>query len=234
MDRVHRRELKHDKFVEEVGHSLEFAAEHKSQVIKYGIAALVAIVAGIAIYMYMDSQAAVRQEALRTAMGIQQAQVGTGVGGEFIVTYPTEAEKQTALHKALTEVVTKYPGKQEAMVAEYFLGTTAADNGNTAEAEKELKNVAEHGKADIASQAKLSLSQLYASQGRTADAEKLLRNLMDNPTVLVSKEQATVSLARALAGSKPDEARKLLEPLRTQHGAASRVALTAISELPPK
>jgi hypothetical protein len=234
LDRVHRKELKHDKFVEEVGHSLEFAAEHKSQVIKYGLGALVVVIAGIGIYMYRDSQTTARQDELRNAMNIQQAQVGVGVGGEFVTTYPTEAEKQAALDKALKNVIQKYPGKPEAMVAEYFLGTTAADNGNSAAAEKNLKDVAENGEADIASQAKLSLSQLYAAESRTGDAEKLLRDLMNHPTVLVSKEQATVALARVLATSKPEEARKLLEPLRTEHGAAGRVAITALSELPPK
>ncbi|HUS05884.1 MAG TPA: tetratricopeptide repeat protein [Bryobacteraceae bacterium] len=233
MDSVHRKELKHDKFVEEVGHSLEFAAEHKSEVIKYAIGALVLIVAGIAIYLYLDSQTAARQEDLRAAMRIQEAQIGPA-SSESVLSYPTEAEKQKAVEKGFTDLHQKYPGKHEGMVAEYFLGTTYADNGKGAEAEKALKDVAENAKAEIASQAKLSLAQLYASQGRNADAEKLLKNLMEHPTALVSKVQATVSLARMIAPSKPDEARKLLEPLRSEQGAAGRVALTALAELPPK
>ncbi|HVP00217.1 MAG TPA: hypothetical protein VMT15_19235, partial [Bryobacteraceae bacterium] len=60
------------------------------------------------------------------------------------------------------------------------------------------------------------------------------RDLMDHPTEFVSKEQATISLARFLAPKKPAEARKLLEPLRTQPGAVSQVALTLIGELPPQ
>ena len=49
------------------------------------------------------------------------------------------------------------------------------------------------------------------------------------PTVLVSKEHATIVLARLLAPSRPAEARKLLEPLRTARSVISRAALTALS-----
>ena len=33
-------------------------------------------------------------------------------------------------------------------------------------------------------------------------------------------------------GKKPEEARKLLEPLRTERGSVSRAAITAIAEIP--
>ncbi len=48
----------------------------------------------------------------------------------------------------------------------------------------------------------------------------MLRSLMDNPTVFVSKDEATIVLAKMLAPSKPAESRKLLDPLRAKPGAA--------------
>ncbi len=66
---------------------------------------------------------------------------------------------------------------------------------------------------------------------RQADAEKLLRSLIDDPTILVSKEQATIALAKVLAKKNPAEARKLLEPLRAERGPVSRAALTALGEM---
>ena len=83
----------------------------------------------------------------------------------------------------------------------------------------------------FASQAKFSLADLYAASGRRPEAEKILRDLMNHPTVMVSKEQAQIELARVLAPSNPGEARKLLEPLRTQSGGVGRVALTALGEI---
>ena len=131
----------------------------------------------------------------------------------------------------MAEVANKYSGKEEGRIAQYFLGLYHADKGNLAEAEKQLKPVAESGKDAYASQAKLSLAQIYDSMGRQADAEKLLRSLIDDPTILVSKEQATIALAKVLAKKNPAEARKLLEPLRAERGPVSRAALTALGEM---
>ena len=92
--------------------------------------------------------------------------------------------------------------------------------------------MAESADKNIASLAKLSLAQLYAAQGRTEPAEQLLRALVNEPTMLVSREQATLALARVLAANKPNEARKLLEPLRASRvGAVSQAAITLYGEL---
>jgi len=94
--------------------------------------------------------------------------------------------------------------------------------------------VGESGNKAYASVARLSLAQLYQAQGKTAEAEKLLRSLMEEPTILVSKEQATIALGGLLAASRPEEARKLLEPLRTERSAVSRSAISVLSEIPGK
>jgi predicted negative regulator of RcsB-dependent stress response len=230
VDTAHRRELKHDKFVDQVGHGVEYAAEHRSQLVKYGIAALVVLLIAAGSYWYINHQRDVRQAALRDAMAAFEA--GVGQGGEFVRSFPTQDAKDKAVVKELGDVASKYSGKEEGKIAEYFLGLHYSDKGNLAEAEKHLKAVADSGKGDYASQAKLSLAQVYDSTGRQADAEKLLRSLIDDPTMLVSKEQATITLARLLAAKNPAEARKLLEPLRAERGPVSRAALTLLGELP--
>jgi hypothetical protein len=80
----------------------------------------------------------------------------------------------------------------------------------------------------------LSLAQIYFAEGRSDQGERTLRELMANPTIYVSREQATITLARALAPQKPAEARKLLDPLRNQKGTVGQVALAVLSELPPQ
>jgi hypothetical protein len=57
---------------------------------------------------------------------------------------------------------------------------------------------------------------------------------MEHPTIFVSKEQATLALAKGLMTTKPAEARKLLEPLRATRGPASQAAIQAFAELPPQ
>ncbi len=148
--------------------------------------------------------------------------------------YPTEAAKSEAADKAFKSFITKYSGSEEAIVAASYLGALASDKGNLADAEKYFQQVADFGDYNYSSMGKLSLAQVYLSTGRTADAEKLLRSLYDKPSLFVSKEQASIALARALAVSKPAEARKLLEPLRTERPAISQVAITLLSQLPPQ
>ena len=91
--------------------------------------------------------------------------------------------------------------------------------------------VADSADEPYSSQAKLSLAQIYEATGRAAEAEKVLRSIIDHPTILVSKEQATIALGRLLSKSKPAEARKLLEPLRTERGPVSRAAISALSDM---
>ena len=231
MDRLEREKLKHDKFVEQVGHTIEVASEHKGQVYKTGGAVLAVFVVAFGIYFYRDHSAAVRQEALRQAMRVQQAQVGQGES-EFVLSYPDQATKDRETEKVMKDLSSTYSSSDEGAIGHFYLGALYADQGKNTDAAKEWTAVADSGDKLYASQAKFSLAQLYSSEGRTADAEKLLRDLISNPTIMVSKEQATITLARVLAPSKPDEARKLLEPLRTERSAVSRTALNALGELP--
>ena len=91
--------------------------------------------------------------------------------------------------------------------------------------------VVESADDDLASQAALSLAVVYADSGRIEEGDQLLRDLIDNPTYLVSSEQATIALADLLIDSRPEEARQLLEPLRGERPAVSRAALTVLGQL---
>ena len=58
---------------------------------------------------------------------------------------------------------------------------------------------------------------------------------MAHPTLFVSKDQATIALARVLIVThKVDEARNLIGPLRNTPGSVGEVALQLYGELPPK
>ncbi len=79
----------------------------------------------------------------------------------------------------------------------------------------------------------MSLVQLYFSDNRNSQAENLLRDLMKHPTVFVSKEQSTLALTQYLVRKDPNEARKLLEPLRSAPSTpCAQVAMAQINELP--
>ena len=44
--------------------------------------------------------------------------------------FPTQEEKDKAVIKDLAEVANKYSGKEEGLIARYFLGLYYADKGN--------------------------------------------------------------------------------------------------------
>ncbi len=233
MSRITRKELKSDKFALEVEHSVNFLEEHQKEIIRYGGILLIVVLLGLGYSWYSKRKHTERQDALARAIQVQEAPVGPPTPGQNL-NFPTEDAKEQAAIQAFNAVRTQYSGSDEAMIAQYYLGSIQSDEGKLAEAETNLKNVADHADASYASLAKLSLAQIYFADGRAAQGEALLRELIAKPSAFVSKEQATITLARFLVHSKPAEAKILLEPLRTQQGVVGQIALSLYSELPPQ
>jgi predicted negative regulator of RcsB-dependent stress response len=234
VDRITRKKLKQDEFAEDVGLTVDFLNEHRPQAIKYGAAGLIAIVLIVGLFAWFRYRGAERQAALSEALQVWQTPVGPAQEGLDIKPFATDQDKQKAVQKAFSEVAAKYSGSNEAAVAEYYMGATAANDGKLAAAEMAFKEVIDSGNANYASLAKMILAGVYQSEHRQADGEKLLQSLVDKPTDFVSKEQATIALARYIASSDPERAKKLLTPLRTARPAISRLATAELNALPAK
>lgn len=232
MARLTRKELKSDKFAQEVQHSVQYVSGHREQMTRWGAPALALVLIVAAVFYYRNYRHATRQEGLHAALMVQNAQVGPSQG-QYVLTFPTTDARKTAVLKSWRELAAKYPGTEEGRIAEYFLGTNAADDGNMAEAEKQFKASIDSGNGPYASLGKLALAQVYGGEGRVKEGEQLLRSVIDHPTVVVSKDAATLALAELLKKSDPQRAKKLVEPLRTStRGAVSRAAITFDSDLP--
>jgi predicted negative regulator of RcsB-dependent stress response len=224
--------LKSDKFAQEVQHSVQYVSGHREQMTRWGAPALALVLIVAAVFYYRNYRHATRQEGLHAALMVQNAQVGPSQG-QYVLTFPTTDARKTAVLKSWRELAAKYPGTEEGRIAEYFLGTNAADDGNMAEAEKQFKASIDSGNGPYASLGKLALAQVYGGEGRVKEGEQLLRSVIDHPTVVVSKDAATLALAELLKKSDPQRAKKLVEPLRTStRGAVSRAAITFDSDLP--
>lgn len=232
MDKALKEKIKHDKFVEVVEQATVYAGSHQQQMLRYAGAALAVLVAVAGIYWFTQSRKESRQAALREVFAAREATVGPTPQNGALKAYPTQAEKDKAIQAAIAAVVSNYGGSEEANFAKYIQGSVAADQGKVADAKKIYAEVANVG-GNSGSLAKFALASMQASDGNTAEAEKLFRELLANPTPVVSKEQATIALARAIGKQNPGEARKLLEPLRTARAQISRNAIAALGELPP-
>ncbi len=231
MDRITRKELKTDKFALELEHTVTFFEEHRKDIIRYGAGILIAAVLVGGYMIYSGHQHDLREQVLTRAIQIQESPVGNATPGQT-QSFPTQDVKDVVALKAFSDVASQYPGTEEGEIAEYYVGAIKADQGKLAEAEKSFKEVADKGDAKYASLAKLSLAQIYFADGRDSQGESVLRDLIAHPTVYVSKDQATITLARYLAPKKPAEARKLLDPLKSVPGAVGQTALSVYSEIP--
>ena len=225
MDRLTRKELKTDEFAEKAHEAWDWSTAHKSQVGRY-----VGIVVGLGVlwlayHFYSNYQAGVRQEALAKALHLDEGTVGPNVQST-VAHFDTPEAKTGATTAAFSAVASKFNGTQEGAIAELYLSGAAAEKGDTAEAEKRLRNVVDHAPSNYASMARISLAQVLATEGKMADAEKMLRDAIANPSAMVSKESAQLALAQLLAKSNPTEAKKILEPLRM---LPSRTAITRVA-----
>ncbi|WP_031497482.1 tetratricopeptide repeat protein [Bryobacter aggregatus] len=220
MDKALQNVIKHDQFVETVGEASEFVSGHKKQFVVYIVIAAVVAVLGYGGWSYMQGKKTARQLALGEAMGVAQA------------TTSRSAADEKKVVDAFTKVSTEYAGSHEGNLALYMLAMIDLERGDTAAGEKKLKDVM-GGDKEAASLAKYTQAEIYQGQGKTAEAEALLRDLMASPTHLMPKEQAILQLARYIAKTKPEEARKLLEPLRTARAPISTPAIEVLGTLPP-
>jgi predicted negative regulator of RcsB-dependent stress response len=231
LDKLTRKELKSDKFAQEVQHSVLYVSEHRQQMIRWGIPAAALALILIAIFWYRSYQHDGRQEALHATMLIQNSIVGPSQS-EYVVSFPTPEARETAVVKAWRDLAVKYPGTEEGDIAEFFLGTNAADNGNLPEAAKHFQSAIDSGSGPYASESKLALAQVYAAQGKLNEGAQLIQSVIDHPTVMVSKDAAILALADLIKDSDPKRARKLVDPLRTStRSAVSKAAITLDSSL---
>jgi predicted negative regulator of RcsB-dependent stress response len=227
--RITRKELKSDKFAQEIGLTVTFFEEHQKEIVRYGAIVAVAGLLLAGYLYYQRKQHGVREEALTKAIQVQEASVGPAANGALA--FPTQEAKDREALRVFTDLRNKYAGSDEGEIAEYYLGAIEADQGRLAEAEKSFQEVAQKGDDKYASLARLSLAQIDFADGRSDLGEKTLREIMAKPTIFVSKEQAAITLARYLAPKKPAEARKLLDPLRNLPGTVGQVALQAYGEI---
>ena len=236
MDKSRRHQLKSDRFVETVGHEIEYVKEHRQEVVRWLTAGAIVIVLVGGFFLIRGRNHATRQADLAKALRLKDAALGVApTPGDPRQFFPTQAEKDKAIRLGFEDVAKNHAGSDEGAIADYQLGSLDADAGNLAGAEKHFKSAVDSGSKLYTAVAKLSLAQVYAARDKTAEAEKLLKELQDNPTVMVSKEQATMALARLIMLTKPADARKLIEPYLTdQRQAVARSAQGLVAEIPNK
>lgn len=231
MATIKRKDLKHDKFIEEVGRELEYFTEHRNAILIAVAVAVVVIGGGGWFYTHQKSQAIDSMAALQAAavMYSRPVSVDPQQGQQVFV---TTGERMREVTAALEKIKTGYPGTKAAAAADYYYALFDVETEDYAAAKTKLQSAISGADAEYSSLARLALADVLIAEGDTAGARAEYEKLIASPTVVVPASRSKLALARMIAKSDPTGARALLQELVDATGPASSVAAQELRKLP--
>jgi hypothetical protein len=130
VDKISRKDLKHDRFVDEMAVFYSYVQRQRRNILLAigGIVLLAAIVG--AVWGYRGHREAVAQAKLAAAIEVIEGQVGPPTPGSNIPTYKSEDEKIARATPMFQDVVSHHGGTDAADVAELYLARIAASRGD--------------------------------------------------------------------------------------------------------
>src|SRR5258707_7369337 len=142
MDRQHRRDLKHDKFVDELGTLSSRARQNQRLLMTLTAVLVIGSVLVYGFFFYRSNREQKAQDALSLAIGTIDSPLQTAgqtppqqaPGAKF----KTEAQRTAAAEKQFKDVQSKYPGSDATDVANLYLARIEASRGDAKGAEARL------------------------------------------------------------------------------------------------
>jgi len=178
MDRQQRRDLKHDKFVDEIGSLSARARENQRLLFTVAGAAVIIAVLAYGIYFYRSNHEEKAQVALGAAIETMESPLLPAPGAQPVpgAKFKTEAERTAAAEKQFKDVETSYSGTDAADVASLYEARIAADRGDVASARTRLqKFVNDHPKHVLVAGARYSLYRLRIDGGEAPQVAQELQ-----------------------------------------------------------
>lgn len=198
MDRQHRRDLKHDKFVDEVG-ALSTRARENQRLLYMIAAVAVAIALGAyGYYFYRSTRERKAQDSLAVAIETIESPLimAKAPQPDPQAKFKTEAERTAAAEKQFKDVQTTYGGSDASDVANLYLARIAAGRGDAAAARKLLQNfISEHPKHFLVGSAHYSLYQLRVDNGEAPQVLAELNAELAKPDPILPADSLLVLLA---------------------------------------
>lgn len=169
MDRQHRKELKHDKFVEEVGTWTTSVRENQRRLI--GISVAVVLIAAIAygVYYYRANRENQAQGALGAAIDTIDSPLIQPANPNPDAKFKTSEERDARAETMFLDVQKKFAGTDAADVADLYLARIAASKNDVATAKKLLTEfIAKHPEHLLVGAARFSLYDLRINNGEAS------------------------------------------------------------------
>lgn len=215
-DRLSRKEIKHDKFVDEMETAYEVARKNVRWIVAavVGVVVLIGVIVGVSLWLASQE----RKAQLRLAEAIEILDTPIGQPSPS-GTYQTEQEKLDKAEPLLREIVDEYSGRDAADVAGLYLARLEAGRGELDPAIEKVRSfVDSHPEHVLAQSARISLYDLRLSKGESqeviADLEKEISGT-DSP---LPTDISLAILARAYeAGNQPEQSRQAWQRLLNEY-----------------
>ncbi len=210
-DRFSRKEIKHDKFVEEMETAYAVARRNAPVVLWSVVGALVLIVAIVAFTLWRTRQESAAQK--RLAEGIRTIEAPVAVPGETTApapgTYASEQEKIAKAEPVFREVADKYGSSDAADVASLYLARIEIGRGDTKAARGKLEAFIDgHPDHLLAQAARVSLVDLRLAAGEAQQVIADLEKDVASTEGQLPQDVALTLLARAYETARqPQKAR---------------------------
>lgn len=200
MDRQHRRDLKHDKFVDEVGALTTRARANQRVLMAIGISALVVALAAYGFYFYRSNREDQAQAALAVAIETFESPLQTAEAAQQDprAKFKTEAERTAAAEKQFREIQTRFSGTDNSDVAGLYIARISAARGDVATAQKLLQEfVSRHPKHFLVGAARYSLFQMRIDAGQAQQIVTELNAELARAEPVLPPDSILVLLAHA-------------------------------------
>lgn len=201
MDRQHRHDLKHDKFVDEIGVLSSKARANQRLLLGIACAGIAIALIAYGIYFFRSNREQNAQEALATAIETFDAPVGEVPQGQPPQPGPrfkTDQERIAAAEKQFKAVQSEHPGSDASDVAGLYLARIATSRGDTATARKLLQEFVDDHKGNVlVGSALFSLYQLRLESGEAAQVATELQGELTKAEPALPGDALLVLLAQA-------------------------------------
>jgi TolA-binding protein len=200
MRREHRRELKHDRFVDEVGTWSSRARDNQRLLLLVAAAVVALAIAGYGTLFYRSAREQRAQEALSTAIETIDSPLKPPAGGQAApgAKFKTEVERNTAAEKQFKDVENKFGGTDAADVAKLYLARISAAHGDVSTARRLLSDfIRDHPKHMLVGSARFSLYQLRIENGEAAQVVNELTTEIAKTDPALPTDTLLVLLAHA-------------------------------------
>ncbi len=202
-DRLNRQQMKHDRFVDEVGTAYVYANSHRRPLF-LAIGALVLLgVLAYAFTAWRSGEEAKAQAKLAEAIAVMDSPVTEGAESATppqpnVVQYKSEDEKLGKAEPMFKQVVSEYSGSDAADVANLYLARIDGWRGKPVEARKKLESfIKDHPDHLLGASARLSLLEIRITAGEHAEVARELQGQLDKEDSYLPQDSILALLARS-------------------------------------